>query len=205
MSSEKENTRDRILSAAWKLLEKRHGRGVSMDDIAHAAGLSRQAVYLHFGSRAELLVATVRYVDEKNELPRRIRGIAAAGGGKETLEAFVDFWGGYIPKIFGLAKALLDSRASDPAAAAAWEDRMSAVRDGCRSVVECIVRDGLLAAEWTPRAAAEMMWAMFSVASWENLTRDLGWSNNDYVEKMKLALTRTFMEGSRSPGASAGA
>ena len=32
-------------------MEKRRGQGVLMKDIAEAAGVSRQALYLHFGSR----------------------------------------------------------------------------------------------------------------------------------------------------------
>ena len=54
MSSENSETRTRILKAAWTLLEASRGRGVKMGDIASAAGVSRQAVYLHFATRADL-------------------------------------------------------------------------------------------------------------------------------------------------------
>ncbi len=54
MSSENSETRDRILDAAWTLLEEKAGSGVRMSDIARQAGISRQAVYLHFASRTEL-------------------------------------------------------------------------------------------------------------------------------------------------------
>jgi AcrR family transcriptional regulator len=36
-----------------------------MSDIAKAAGLSRQAVYLHFPNRAELLISATKHLDEK--------------------------------------------------------------------------------------------------------------------------------------------
>ncbi len=55
MSSENIETRTRILDATVRMLEEQGGRGVRMGDIAKAAGISRQAVYLHFSSRAELL------------------------------------------------------------------------------------------------------------------------------------------------------
>ncbi len=47
MSSDNSETRDRILDAAWTLLEERAGSGVRMSDIARQAGISRQAVYTH--------------------------------------------------------------------------------------------------------------------------------------------------------------
>ncbi|MBL4878008.1 MAG: helix-turn-helix transcriptional regulator, partial [Hyphomonas sp.] len=55
MSSENLETREKIMRATWKLLEESGGSGVRMSDIAKAAGISRQAVYLHFPTRADLL------------------------------------------------------------------------------------------------------------------------------------------------------
>ena len=63
MSSTETDTRERILKETWHLMEKRRGQGVRIEDVAQAAGVSRQAVYLHFGSRAELLIATTHYLD----------------------------------------------------------------------------------------------------------------------------------------------
>ena len=63
------DTRGRILEAARNLLLKRSGGEVSMAEIAKEAGVSRQAVYLHFADRVSLFVALVKYVDEKRGLP----------------------------------------------------------------------------------------------------------------------------------------
>src|SRR5262245_3704568 len=57
------DTRERILAATWKLMEKSRDLQVRIADIAAAAGVSRQAVYLHFGNRANLLLAAVQYRD----------------------------------------------------------------------------------------------------------------------------------------------
>ena len=64
MSSEKNPTRTRILKAAWELLESNPGVAARMSDIAKKAGVSRQALYLHFPNRTELFVATTKYMDE---------------------------------------------------------------------------------------------------------------------------------------------
>ncbi|HEX5501446.1 MAG TPA: TetR/AcrR family transcriptional regulator [Thermomicrobiales bacterium] len=187
------DTRTRILAATWRLMEERRGQGVRLSDIARAAGVSRQAVYLHFGSRATLLVATVRYADRTRGLTERLGPFRAAATGVEALDAFVDFWGHYIPDMYGLARALLDARATDEGAAAAWDDRMAAVRGGCRLIVAALARDGTLAPGWTPDEATDTLWALLSVAVWEQLVIDRGRSVDEYVRWLRAALRRAFV------------
>ena len=64
MSRDNPDTRSRILQAALELLEASQGKGVRMTDIAKQAGITRQALYLHFSTRAALLIATTHYLDE---------------------------------------------------------------------------------------------------------------------------------------------
>ena len=193
MSSHESETRTRILQATWQLMEQQYGKGVRMADIAQAAGISRQAVYLHFGSRADLLIATTRYGDEVLGLDDRLVRWRAAITGVERLAAFVEFWGHYIPEIYGIARALLAVRDTDQAAALAWEDRMNAVKDGCRTSIEMLERDGMLAAEWTIVEATDMFWMLLSIRNWEQLTRECGWSSDAYVTGMQKLVKRTFV------------
>ena len=194
MSSPIVGTRTRILNAAVAMLEAREGRGVSMGDIAAAAGISRQAVYLHFASRAELLVAATRYLDEVLNVDGRLAPSRAANSGVERLALYIECWGHYIPDIYGVAKALLLARDTDDAAAAAWKDRMLAMRDGCRAAIDALHSDGALAPEWTRRNAIDTLWTMLSVQNWENLTRECGWSTRQYVKAMKNLAKRAFVE-----------
>ena len=93
MSSNEIDTRTRILEATWHLLEERRGQGVSMGDIAKEVGISRQAVYLHFASRTELMIATMNYVDEVKGLYERLEKLQSISSGTKLLEAFIDIWG----------------------------------------------------------------------------------------------------------------
>ena len=195
MSSGDPDTRQRILIETWHLLVQHRGQGVRIEDIARAAGISRQAVYLHFASRTELLIATARYVDQIHGLDERLAAYLHASAGLDTLCEYVDFWANYIPEIYGLAKALLDVRDTDEAAAAAWEDRMDALREGCRCVIDCLQREGLLAAGWSVAEATEMMWAMLSMTLWENLTIERGWTQAKYTSRMQEVLKQTFVRG----------
>ncbi len=186
-------TRTRILEATWRLLEERRGRGVRMRDVADAAGISRQAVYLHFGSRSDLLVATARYLDEVRGLGERLRGYRAASSGVERLEAYVEFWGNYIPEVYGVARALLADREVDEAAAAAWDDRMGAVRESCRSIVEALHDDGMLTSGWSIEEATDLLWSILSIRNWEQLTIECGWTTERYVALIRELSRHAFV------------
>ncbi len=194
MSSQNIETRTRILEATVRILEEHGGRGVRMSDIARESGISRQAVYLHFASRAELLDATTKYRDEVLDLDRRLAPSRAAKGGVERLALYIEFWGNYVPEIYGVAKALLLAQDTDEAAAAAWQGRMLAMRDGCRAAIDALHSDGQLAPGWTPKNAADVLWTMLLVPNWENLTAECGWSTQQYVRCMKTVVERTFVK-----------
>jgi AcrR family transcriptional regulator len=185
MSSDNSETRDRILDAAWTLLEERAGGGVRMSDIARQAGISRQAVYLHFPTRAELLVALTRHIDRVKDTDKRLEASRSAAGGLERLDAFIDAWGNYIPEIHGVARALIAMKDTDEAAAAAWDDRMQAVRHGCKAAVKALDEDGLLRPENSLRQSTDILWTLLSVANWEQLTGACGWTQSQYIDAMK--------------------
>jgi len=194
MSSRIIDTRTRILAATIHMLEAHGGRGVRMSDIARESGISRQAVYLHFASRSDLLVAATKYVDEKLDVDGRLAPSRAATSGAERLALYIEFWGNYIPEIYGVAKALLLARDSDEAAAEAWQGRMAAMRDGCRAAIEALYEDGTLAAGWTPDTATDALWTLLLVPNWEALTKDCGWSTEQYVDEIKAIARRSFVD-----------
>lgn len=189
MSSHKTDTHTRILEATWKLLEKSRGQGVRMSDIAKTAGISRQAVYLHFPTRAELLTATTRHIDEIKNVDERLMASRNATTGLGRLEAFIDAWGNYIPEIHGVAKALIAMQDTDEAAKLAWADRMKAVRNGFKVAVKALKDDGVLAREHSVNEATDILCSLLSVHTWEQLTQECGWSQRHYVDTtQKIAI-----------------
>ncbi len=193
MSSSLSETKLNILESAARLLLENKGEGVRMEDIAAAAGVSRQAVYLHFPSRAELMIAAVRYLDSFYGLDEEVRRFREAQTGPEILDAFVEFWGNYVPKIYGVAKALMALRGKDEAAEAAWKDRMDSVRNGCRRTIETIEHEGLLSHQWTLDEAVDLMWTILSIESWERLTIERSWTTEEYVVRVNTALRQILL------------
>ena len=197
MSSESSETRSRILDTTIRLLEEQGGRGVRMGDIAKETGISRQAVYLHFASRTDLLIAATLYKGDLLDVEGRLAPSRASTDGVERLGLYIEMWGNFIPEIYGVAKALMMAQDGDEAAAAAWSDRMVAMRDGCRAAIEAIEADGKLAPGWDVASAIDALWTMLLVPNWENLTEECGWSTEDYIERMKAMATRAFVSGAQ--------
>lgn len=165
-----------------------------MSEIATTAGISRQAVYLHFSSRADLLVATTRHMDQVLGIDERLAASRAATTGVERLEAYIECWGNYIPEIYGVAKSLLVMQETDEAAAKAWSDRMLAMREGCQAAIEALQWDGMLATEWSVEEATDLFWMMLSVQNWEQLTVQCGWSTAQYISGIQVLSKHTFVQ-----------
>lgn len=193
MSRKNLDTREKILQASAELLVDQQGNGVRMGDIAKRTGVSRQAVYLHFATRTELLIATTKFIDEQLQVDKRLEPSRQAKTGSERLNLYIEAWGNYIPEIYGVAKALMNAQDSDEAADAAWKERMEAMKDGCRAAIEALHKDGNLSPDLKPKEAIELLWAMLSVRNWESLVQECGWSNKKYVDRLKLMAKKTFV------------
>lgn len=189
MSSDSLPTPTRILQATLQLLEEPHAKLPTMSDIARASGVSRQAVYLHYPSRTDLLVAATRYQDAQNDVDAALARSRTARSGAERLDAFVTAWCSYIPKIYGVARAIMAVTDTDPEAAAAWNTRMQDMREGCRAAVQALEDDGTLPPNTDPEQATDLLWTILSVRMWENLTQTCGWDQACYLDTVRgLAL-----------------
>ena len=196
MSSENIDTRTRILEATARTLQQQGGRGVRMGDIAKETGISRQAVYLHFPSRTDLLIETTKYTGDLLNVEQRLAPSRAATSGLERLRLYIKFWGEFLPELYPVAKALMMAQDTDEAAAAAWQDRMIAMKDGCRAAIEALQADGMLAKGWTRPKAIDALWTLLLVPNWENLTQECGWSKTEYIRRMQMMAERMFVADS---------
>ena len=193
MSSENLSTRDRILQATLDLLESGQGAGVRMTDIAKRAGITRQALYLHFATRAELLIAATFYLDEIKGSEERLIPSRTARSGLERIDAFIEAWGAYIPEIYGVAKAMIAMSDHDDAAKLAWGQRMQDMREGCAAAIDALDDDGMLVSDYAREQATDILWMMLSVRNWEQLRIECGWPQARYVETMQSLARRIFV------------
>lgn len=186
-------TRRRILDTAWALLEER-GTGVRIADIAAKAGVSRQAVYLHFGDRTSLLVALGDHVDVSFGRDRLRAHVFGAPSGVESLRRWVQTMSWYTAKIDTVSRILELAAESDEALAAVWKDRMTGRRGHVRRIAERIAAEGQLADGWTAEAAADLIFAVTLPGPWRVLTSVVGWSNERYADEITGLLELSLLD-----------
>ena len=173
-------SRDRVLEAALRLIRKRGDAKVTMAQIAKAARLSRQAVYLHFADRADLMVALARHVNESLGLPAEIQRMMNIQTGMGMIEAFVSMQARGNPEVWAVARAIDAVRRTDAAAARAWQSRLKSRLKGCRAIVSRLKAEGSLRPELDPSMAADLLWTMTSLRMWEDLVLEREWSPEQY-------------------------
>lgn len=192
MSSRKQQTRIKILESARRLLVERGYHGVGLEEVAREAGVSRQALYLHFKSKAELLVAMAQYNDEAIGVPEILQPAREAKTAVEALDAGIAAYGAIEPQIYDVARVIYAARNSDEAAEAAWQDRMAARRDNIRQVTERLRAERLLAHGWTVDEAADFVWSIVSVHTYEYLVMERGWTVSQLVGRLQT-IVRTIL------------
>lgn len=190
------DTKERIMQITWELMVKNRGKGVRLVDIAKHAQVSRQAIYIHFGSRAGLLIATTHYIDTFLDAPKRtlpIQNAIERGHALDALNALIDFWTNYIPEIYGIAKALLSVRNEDKDADSAWNDRMTALHNRCLSVITLLSEKNKLVNGWSVKEATDFTWAILHINNWEHLRIEMNWSHEQYVQRIQDTLMKTLI------------
>ena len=195
MSTTPPNTRTKILQATLDLLFADPPSETRMSDVAAQADVSRQAVYLHFKNRTDLLIAATHFLDEKLDTNARLAASRTAPTGLDRLQAFVSAWGGYIPEIYQIATVLISLSDTDKAAAAAWQIRIQDMREGCAAAIDALNADGTLSPNFTAEDATDILWTLLSVGNWEQSTSVCGWSQEKYLAMLTLVTQYLFYAG----------
>jgi AcrR family transcriptional regulator len=193
-------TRRRICEAALRLIVKRDGVDVPLADVAKAAHVSRQALYLHFKDRAALFLAVAQHADDKRGLPEAIRRVQQAPTGLDALREMVAARATLNPEIWPLARILDSVRREDPAADVILRNRLVGRLGACRAIVDQLARDGSLRAELEPAIAADLLWAFTSLRTWEDLVLVRGWTVAQYEQRLLATLLRLLTNTPTSEG-----
>ncbi len=188
-------TRDHILKVSWELISE-HGSTLKLTEVAGAADVSRQALYLHFGDRAGLVLALVRYMDETLDLGSKLAHVLAAPNGSELLERAMRLNARFWSAVFPVARILEATQNDDPALGAAWRDRMKARQEIFAAVIARISDMGELSPDWNIEEAAALLYTTLQLNNWQELTRHLGWTEDRYVAAMTRLLRRALLKRS---------
>ena len=135
----------------------------TMGEVAAKAGLSRQAVYLHFRNRAALLAALSEWL-----AAAAARSPADAPSARATLTAMVAWLADDYPRTWPLVRKL----GENPGDAS----RLVA----CRKLAERFQGEGALSPHLSPAAAADLLFTLTSLAVWAELVPGRGWDTGRY-------------------------
>jgi AcrR family transcriptional regulator len=169
-----EPTRERVLTAAWRLARERGSVDFTLAEVAVRAGISRQGVYLHFANRAGLLVEMARHADHHSGF---VRGLAAArrAPAVESARRVLRLWYRHLAAILPVARALEAAAITGADGSAAYHDRMDAWHETLRISVAALAEAGRLRPEWTVGRATDWVWARTQPSGYEYLL-SRGWS-----------------------------
>lgn len=185
-----EETRIHILETAWSLMAEQRRLDVGMADIAAAAGVSRQTLFLAFGNRAGVLVAMARHQDTRSDHVVRMRQIAGTGADLAALHAFVDAWLDYLPVVYPVAIQLETGSLSDADANAAWQDRIfsQGVRMGLDRILGHMATGGALRAGEDPSRLADQCLALVVPSAWRYLVVERAWTQEAFAASRHLLI-----------------
>lgn len=179
-----DETRHRILEVAFEMMSAQGRLDLGMAELAAEAGVSRQTLFYAFGNRAGLLVAMARHRDSSSEPVARIRALARGpGADRDTLMAFVDAWCDYLPDIYPVAIQLETASLHDPAAAAAWQDRIfsQGIRLGLDLILTRMAQAGALGDGPDPARRADLALSLLVPSAWRHLVVERGWSHEAFA------------------------
>jgi AcrR family transcriptional regulator len=196
VSSKGERTRVAILSSTWELLRSRGAANIRMEDVAAEAGLSRQAVYLHFRSRTELMLALVEHIGLELGAAELFEPAENKPTAREALYASVAASARFQARANQVVMALDLARHTDEAAAAAWDERMIQRRKSIQRIVNRLKREGELRDEWKVRKVVDAISVLTAPRMYADLVVEHGFTLDEY-ERLTVACVAQFL---RDPG-----
>lgn len=186
-----DRTRQNILAAAKELFSGPAPGRISLDDVAAKAGVSRATVYYQFKSRRELLdalvlaaipIARLAELMAVRELPDARD--AAAG----YLRGIAGFWEEGGPVIMNTSRlSALDTEAR--AISEAYDEQR---RQALKLLAERLASQGYLRDDIDAPRAAEVMWWISSLSSFDHLRRRSALSVDEVGDTMASMLDALF-------------
>jgi AcrR family transcriptional regulator len=186
-------TRAALLRAARELIENTGFEAVTMAAVAERAGVSHRALYLHFGSRSQLLTALYQDLADTEELAASLKRVWAAPDAVSALTEWAEHIARSHPRILAVNRAIERARSTDTDAEELWSLTMRNWLSSCRRLSRWLEADARLSPAWTVDTAADMLWSLMSWDVTERLVVSRSWSRARFGRQLAVMLTATFV------------
>ncbi len=174
-------TRAQILAAARAMFEELGYYGAGLGAVAKKAGVSRQAIYLHFQSKAELLTALHLHIYATDVVPALERHpITDQVTGLDALDATIAVDVEVASKVWQIHEALAVARRQHPEVEETLRPREEERYGELLDLGRRLKREGALPPEIRVGTFADMLWGLMNIGTYRNLVIERGWSLDQY-------------------------
>ena len=156
-----------------------HGAGLGV--VAKRAGVSRQAIYLHFPSKAELLTALHLHIFATDVVPAVERHpVTDSMGALDVLDATIAVDVEVASTVWRIHEALTVARRQYPEVDKTLRPREEEHYGQLLDVGHRLERQGVLPSTIGPGTFADMLWGLMNVGTYRSLVVERGWSLDRY-------------------------
>ena len=174
-------TRIQILEAARTVFEELGYYDAGLGAVARKAGVSRQAIYLHFPSKAELLTALHLHIFATDVVPAIERHPNTdAVSALAALDAMIAVDVEVVSKVWRIHEALQMARRQHPEVEETLRPREEEHHGELLDLGRRLKREGALPRNIRVGLFADMLWGLMSVGTYRSLVIERGWSLDQY-------------------------
>ena len=182
MSSGRRDTRIAILDSARALFEEQGYFGAGLEAVAKKAGVSRQAIYLHFASKGELLTELHLRIYETDVVPALERNpIWTQPTALDALDATIAVDVEVASKVCLIHEALVVARRHFPEVDETLRPREEDRYQELVRLGRWLEKEHHLPPGMEVGTFADMLWGLNSLGTFQNLVIERGWSHDRYA------------------------
>jgi AcrR family transcriptional regulator len=181
-STGRRDTRIAILEAARAVFEEQGYFGAALEVVAKKAGVSRQAIYLHFASKADLLTELHLHIYETDVAPALERHpVWTQPTALEALDALVAVDAEVASKVWKIHEALVVARRHHPEVDETLRPREEERYQELVRLGRWLKKDGELPPKMRVATFADLLWGLGSLGTFQNLVIERGWSTDRWT------------------------
>ena len=188
------------MTAAGRLF-RAYGYGTPMTSIAADAGVAVETVYRIFGTKPALFRAVVEALlaggVARAEVPvadrPAIRAIHEDPDPRRRVARYVATQPGIHRRAGPFLRALRDAKANEPELISLWEELEAWRRAGQGRFVAVLAEGGGLRSDRSIDEATDIVWALCSLAVYDQLVIERGWASERYEAWLAEALIRELV------------
>jgi AcrR family transcriptional regulator len=174
-------TRTQILEAARSVFEELGYYDAGLNAVAKLAGVSRQAIYLHFESKADLLTALHLHIYMTDVVPALERHpISDSMPALDALDAMIAVDADVVAKVWRIHEALQMARRHHPEVEETLRPREEDRYRGLLDLGRRLKRERMLPPDLRAGTFADILWGLSGVGTYRSLVLERGWSLDRY-------------------------